>query len=91
MNGCRYVLFAGESYYPIGGALDIQGAADSAEELKALLGTGLIDLRPGWAPDWWHILDLQTGEIVEREGMACGMMESAQVRCYVRKADNESI
>ena len=53
----RYALFAGDTYYPAGGWGDFEGSFDTPEQAKQAaeaLGHG----------DWWHVIDLQTGEFV---------------------------
>jgi hypothetical protein len=57
----RYLLFGGDTYYPIGGWDDYQGsyndiyeAADAAEKARA------------W--DWYHIVDSTDGQIVKSAG-----------------------
>lgn len=50
----RYMLFAGWDYYPSGGMRDFVGSYDTFDEARedALGMTG----------DWWHILDIETGD-----------------------------
>ena len=53
----RYLLFAGDEYYPIGGWEDFLGAYSSLEEANdRLFGTPC---------DWWQIVDSETLEVVE--------------------------
>lgn len=52
----RYVVFAGEHYYPSGGWGDYRGSFDTLEEAQALIGT----LGPS-TYDWAHVVDLETG------------------------------
>ncbi len=65
----RYALFAGDQYYPAGGWQDYKGSYDSlTQALKAAAGdTRNTDLQGKW--DWWHIVDLETGKMVE-EGVS---------------------
>jgi len=49
-----FLLFAGDTYYPVGGMDDCQGSFDTLEEAK---------LAAQHNPDWWHILDLNTGKV----------------------------
>lgn len=54
----RYLLFAGEHYYPEGGWADFHQDFDSlreAEDKAATFGHGI---------DWWHIVDSQTKDRV---------------------------
>lgn len=53
----RFLLFAGDSYYPIGGWRDIKGSADTIEEAQKLNNNYY---------DWWHIVDSVSGDIVAR-------------------------
>lgn len=60
----RYLLFAGDEYYPAGGWQDYKGRFDSVKEaLKAAAGgTRNLDFQGTW--DWWQIVDLATGKMV---------------------------
>ena len=49
----RFLLFAGDTYYPCGGWHDFIGSYDSYEEAAA---NGDIDRN-----DWWHVIDHKTG------------------------------
>lgn len=51
----RYLLFYGDAYYPAGGWGDFRGAFDTIEEAHAAYMKA-----PGWKPDWWHVVDLET-------------------------------
>ena len=53
----RYLLFAGDDYYPAGGWGDFVDSYDSVAEAIAALGAG--DRRY----DWFHVVDSQTGKI----------------------------
>lgn len=55
----RFLIFAGENYYPRGGWRDYAGQADTLEE--ALLKVS--HRRNVW--DWFHIFDTEANEIVE--------------------------
>jgi len=57
----RYLLFAGSNYYPAGGWDDFWAASDDIEELKRQAENG------GWLPDWAHIVDLETREVICRD------------------------
>jgi hypothetical protein len=52
-----FLLFAGDYYYPQGGWDDFRGAFGS---LEAAQETGQKLNR-----DWWHIVNVSSGEIVE--------------------------
>jgi len=50
----RYFLFSGSHYYPSGGWSDFKGSFATIEDaLRA-------DRK-----DWWHIVDMTTGKIIE--------------------------
>lgn len=57
----RYVLFAGSTYYPKGGWKDRQLDALDPTFLRYWYNSNRAS--NGW--DWGHILDTQTGKIVE--------------------------
>jgi hypothetical protein len=56
----RYALFCGSDYYPAGGWDDFCSSYDSI----ALAKEGMKDFKT-LKPDWWQIVDLQTGKAVE--------------------------
>ena len=56
----RYLLFAGENYYPFGGFADYVGSRNSITEVKE-------ELLNNNSYDWWHIVDSEKGIIVERQ------------------------
>lgn len=64
----RYLLFAGENYYPGGGWCDHRGSFDSAEE-ACQAGGAIHNKRVDGGPwiDWWHVIDLLTGKCVGAE------------------------
>jgi len=55
----RYLLFAGDSYYPGGGAADFIEDFESIDDAKA------HHVRC----DWFHIIDIHTGEVHETESV----------------------
>lgn len=57
----RYLLFAGADYYPSPGWEDYHGDFETLEEA---LTAGAAHLRMG--EDWWHIVDTEMKQIVER-------------------------
>ena len=54
----RYILFAGDYYYPEGGVYDLVGSSDTVIEAKETHEKFLSDI----GGDWAHILDIKTGE-----------------------------
>ncbi|RYD44736.1 MAG: hypothetical protein EOP83_31180 [Verrucomicrobiaceae bacterium] len=56
----RFVLFAGQDYYPLGGTEDIKGSFETFEAAKAFAEP--------LGEDWWHVLDLLSGETIEGKG-----------------------
>lgn len=50
----RFILFAGDQYYPLGGARDVAGGWNSLEEA--------IAAGRACGREWWNILDASTGE-----------------------------
>lgn len=59
----RYLLFAGDYRYPKGGWNDFVDSYDSTEEARA--SERLSPGPPREGPDWWEIIDSQTGVKVE--------------------------
>jgi len=53
----RYVLFGGDQYYPLGGWQDFKGSFGSRE--------AAVREAAGWGWDWWQVVDLMTGDIVD--------------------------
>lgn len=60
----RFLLFAGEDYYPIGGWNDFLGDFDTVAEAKGV-GEGY---REGSALCWWHVVDTEAAAIVTYYG-----------------------
>lgn len=58
----RFALFSGDVFYPQGGWEDLAGTYDSVEEASAE-GERRIEPQNSLA-EWWHVIDLQTGERV---------------------------
>lgn len=50
----RFILFAGDQHYPLGGARDVAGGWNSIEEA--------IAAGRACGREWWNILDVRTGE-----------------------------
>lgn len=55
----RFLLFAGETYYPRGGWADFQSSADTLDEAVEK-AANVADC------DWWQIVDTQNMEVVKR-------------------------
>lgn len=55
----RYAVFSGENYYPCGGWSDFQGTFDTIEEARSHIATQ--------KDQWWQIVDLQTGLLVQEK------------------------
>jgi len=63
----KYLLFAGDSYYADGGALDLQTGGEDLDELitKAMI----------LHKDWWHIFDTEQMELIAgKAGGYCGQL-----------------
>jgi hypothetical protein len=60
----RYVLFAGDRYYPAGGWHDYKGRFDSQRSALKAADAGLKtgDHR-GW--EWYQVVDLENGGVIE--------------------------
>lgn len=65
----RYLVFAGENFYPDGGWDDIRGSFDTQEEAERF-AHGITGRPGGW--DWGQVVDLMTGAIVSRRGKPLG-------------------
>lgn len=56
-----YLLFAGDNYYPSGGALDFLGAYPT-EKAAVVAGAEMVKRQDGGrvsGPDWMHIVELR--------------------------------
>lgn len=53
----RYLVFAGSAYYPAGGWDDFKGSVDTVEDARIAAAATKAE--------WWHIIDIETGEEVE--------------------------
>lgn len=58
----RYLLFAGEAYYPSGGWSDYEGSFDTVEE--AILKQEQLKNR---GQPWYHIVDIETEKVIYEE------------------------
>lgn len=63
----RYLLFAGDTYYPAGGLGDLIDKFDTVEEARqdALKARYFEDGSGTWYFDWYQIVDANTLTIVE--------------------------
>lgn len=63
---CKYLVFAGDKYYPQGGWGDYESSYDGYEDARsaALALTGLGDPTNLDNSDWSHVVDMATGKIV---------------------------
>lgn len=52
----RYLLFAGDRYYPAGGWQDFKGSFDSLTEAILAAVNSF---------EWWHVVDGYSGKVVE--------------------------
>jgi cellobiose phosphorylase len=62
----RYIVFSGDNYYPIGGWEDFKDSFNTLEEAREYQSN---------MPDWFHIVDLQTMEIVAKYQRRYNKME----------------
>lgn len=53
-----FALFAGDTYYPMGGWEDFQGVFDTVDAALA----HYHDASSSW--DWYHVVNMETREIV---------------------------
>ena len=56
----RFLVFAGDHYYPAGGWSDLQGAYETLDEATAAMKAEAEDSLYRWA----NVVDLQTGKEV---------------------------
>lgn len=61
----RFLVFAGDTYYPMGGWSDFKGSFDSIDAAKDML---LSDAAQRRGFDWVEIVDTDTEEIVWHAG-----------------------
>ena len=59
----RYIVFAGDTYYPCGGIEDYVGAFDSLEEAK---DKASHDVPYHGVPDWAQVAEVTDGGLVRR-------------------------
>lgn len=64
----RYLIFAGEDYYPKGGGLDLRGGHDELKKVQEKAAEMVKPTKNKWGTDcyefdWLHILDTETGKI----------------------------
>lgn len=60
----RYHLFAGDNYYPYGGAGDYKGTSESIDELHRIYDE-MISKRIGTRDVWGQICNAETMEVIE--------------------------
>lgn len=53
----RYLLFGGDKYYPGGGWQDFKGSFTTK--------SAALREAANWGWEWWHIVDLDSGTVVE--------------------------
>jgi hypothetical protein len=61
----RYLTFAGSCFYARGGFNDLAGEADSVAEAKIAALALMEEDHGSESVDWWQIVDIQTGAVVE--------------------------
>lgn len=59
----RFLLFSGDSYYPLGGFWDCNHSFDTLEES--------VDFALKSDCDWYHVVDSQTMKVVAANGGSC--------------------
>lgn len=59
----RFMLFAGNTYYPSGGAEDLIALSDNQEELVTEGLLRVFDPLDGDL-DWWHVYDMEARQVV---------------------------
>lgn len=60
----RFMLFAGENYYPCGGMEDFKGSFDTYEEAEEYVNTKNKGVQmDGWGWDWAHVYDTETQKV----------------------------
>lgn len=60
----RFLVFAGQNYYPQGGWDDFHGSYDTLEEAEEAACNAVSHALHGWqAEDWSHIVDTEIGKI----------------------------
>lgn len=63
----RYLLFAGDTYYPRGGFRDLRGDYDTLEEARTAAEAGEPMIAESGF-DWWHIFDTETKQVIDQGG-----------------------
>jgi hypothetical protein len=59
----RYLMFAGQNYYPEGGWFDCRGKFDTLEEAVEAAKETIPGDKQRW--EWWHVVDAEEGEAVD--------------------------
>lgn len=62
----QYIAFGGDKYYPVGGFGDFVGDYETLKEAKAADTFSFVapNGKPWQHYEWFHILNVETGEIV---------------------------
>ncbi len=66
----RFILFAGDCYYPGGGAADFIG------DFHNLIDAQIFPLNHNWS----HILDTETGEVIELHAENDGLWTTKPIK-----------
>ena len=61
----RFLLFAGDEYYPAGGWDDFRGSFKTVEEAEKKADKPTDREWANNSYDWWHIVDSTTGKSVK--------------------------
>lgn len=64
----RFLLFAGDNYYPSGGSNDLHGIYETEKEARNVMEDLMESQYP---PDWYEIFDVQENvqiEVTSRRG-----------------------
>ena len=62
----RFLLFIGLRYYAEGGWNEFVLASDDQSEIQRRINEATQNKKPSEFPDWYHVVDLQSGEIIQR-------------------------
>lgn len=65
----RYLMFAGDTYYPIGGWGDFKSDHDTSDEAAAAgRAWALVNDNPG--SQWWHVVDTDADHAATTEAVS---------------------
>jgi len=73
----KYLLFAGQCYYPKGGYNDLVEASDDRMYLQRIA----LKMKEMYACDWWQVVDIHFGVI------ACSDTLPYDAFCYPKGAE----